>query len=119
MVFSNYSLGQIKWEQMVFLGNPEYACDLHPIDFAKFADACGGIGMRVEDPRMCGSVIEQALAHPGPVLVDAIVDPQEPPMPPMVTAKQARKFAESIVRGTPNRKEILKTIVAGRIRELV
>ena len=34
VVIKNNSLGQIKWEQMVFLGNPEYVCDLQPIDFA-------------------------------------------------------------------------------------
>src|SRR5205823_118157 len=34
IIIKNNSLGQIKWEQMVFLGNPEYGCELHPIDFA-------------------------------------------------------------------------------------
>jgi pyruvate dehydrogenase (quinone) len=41
IVIKNNTLGQIKWEQMVFLGNPEYGCDLQPIDFAAFARACG------------------------------------------------------------------------------
>src|SRR6202007_2085168 len=40
VIVKNNSLGQIKWEQMVFLGNPEYACDLAPINFAEFARAC-------------------------------------------------------------------------------
>src|SRR5437016_5329351 len=44
IVIKNNTLGQIKWEQMVFLGNPEYACDLQPIDFAAVAHACGGAG---------------------------------------------------------------------------
>lgn len=44
-IIKNNSLGQIKWEQMVFLGNPEYVCDLHPIDFAGFAHVCGGHGV--------------------------------------------------------------------------
>ncbi len=34
IVIKNNALGQIKWEQMVFLGNPEYVCELQPIDFA-------------------------------------------------------------------------------------
>src|SRR5262249_8184176 len=42
VITKNNSLGQIRWEQMVFLGNPEYVCDLHPINFAEFARACGG-----------------------------------------------------------------------------
>ena len=45
-VLRNDSLAQIKWEQLMFLGNPEYGCDLHPIDFAAFARACRGVGFR-------------------------------------------------------------------------
>src|SRR5207249_1494145 len=50
VIIKNNTLGQIKWEQMVFLGNPEYGVDLHPIDFVAFAHACGGVGYNVEDP---------------------------------------------------------------------
>ncbi len=51
VILKNNSLGQIKWEQIVFLGNPEYGCDLTPIDFADFARACGGAGFTIEDPK--------------------------------------------------------------------
>jgi Thiamine pyrophosphate enzyme, C-terminal TPP binding domain len=51
VVLKNNSLGQIKWGQMVFLGNPEYGCDLHPIDFAAFARVCGGTGFTIARPR--------------------------------------------------------------------
>jgi pyruvate dehydrogenase (quinone)/pyruvate oxidase len=118
-VIKNNTLGQIKWEQMVFLGNPEYGCDLQPINFALFAQACGGTGMTIEDPHDCGRMVEQALKTPGPVLVEAVVDPYEPPMPPKVSARQAEKFAESLVRGEPNRGKIIATIAEDRIRELV
>jgi pyruvate dehydrogenase (quinone)/pyruvate oxidase len=104
---------------MVFLGNPEYACDLHPIDFAMFAQACGGTGFRIEDPAECGAVLDQALATPGPVLVEAVVDPHEPPLPPKITAKQAAKFAESLARGEPNRGKIALTVLKDKVRELV
>src|SRR5207237_6160666 len=59
VVIKNNSLGQIKWEQMVFLGNPEFGVDLQPIDFAMFARACGGTGFTVDDPRICGDIMEQ------------------------------------------------------------
>ena len=48
VIIKNNTLGQIKWEQMIFLGNPEYEVALHPIDFVKFAEACGGVGFRCE-----------------------------------------------------------------------
>jgi pyruvate dehydrogenase (quinone) len=119
VIIKNNTLGQIKWEQMVFLGNPEYGCELHPIDFAGFARACGGIGYTIEDPAECGSVLDQALAASQPVIVEAVVDPFVPPMPPKITAKQAVKFAESLAKGEPNRKEIAWTVLSDKVRELI
>lgn len=119
VVIKNNTLGQIKWEQMVFLGNPEYGCELQPIDFAAFARACGGTGLTIEDPSECGSIIEEALQAPGPVLIQAIVDPFEPPMPASITMSQAAKFAESLARGEPNRVKIALTALSGRVRELI
>jgi pyruvate dehydrogenase (quinone)/pyruvate oxidase len=119
VVIKNNTLGQIKWEQMVFLGNPEYGCELHPIDFASFARSCGGVGFLLEDPSECGRVLDQALATPGPVIIEALVDPFEPPMPAKVTAKQAAKFAESLARGEPNRMKIAMTALTDKVRELI
>ena len=118
-VIKNNSLGMIKWEQMVFLGNPEYGCDLHPIDFAAFARACGAAGFTIEDPAQCGATIDRALATDGPVIVHAIVDPFTPPMPPKVTVEQAGKFAESLAKGQPNRRRIALTVLSDKVRELV
>jgi pyruvate dehydrogenase (quinone) len=119
VIIKNNTLGQIKWEQMVFLGNPEYGCELNPIDFAGFAQACGGTGFRIEDPEDCGDIIEKALSTRGPVVIEAVVDPNEPPMPPKVTLDQAEKLAKALAKGTPNRKEIALTIVSDKLREMV
>ena len=119
VVIKNDFLAQIKWEQMVFLGNPEYGVDLQPIDFAKVAEACGGTGMRIEDPRSCDAQVRQAFATPGPVLIEAAVDPLEAPMPAHVSAKQAKNFALSLARGEPDRMEIAVGALSQRIRELV
>jgi pyruvate dehydrogenase (quinone)/pyruvate oxidase len=119
VIVKNNTLGMIKWEQMVFLGNPEYGCELQPIDFAAFARACGATGFTVEDPAHCGAVLDQALAHPGPVVVEAVVDPFVPPMPPKVTVEQAAKFAEALIKGTPNRSKIALTVASDKVRELI
>jgi len=119
VVVKNNTLGQIKWEQMVFLGNPEYGCELQPIDFALLAQACGATGLTIEDPAECGAVLERALAAPGPVVVQAVVDPLEPPLPPKITMEQARKFALALLRGEPNRERIALTVLGDRVRELV
>ncbi len=117
IIFKNDTLGQIKWEQMVFLGNPEYGVKLAPIDFVKFAEACGGTGMHVEDPEQIGNVLDLALAHPGPVLVEAVVDPFEPPMPAKIQRNQAVHMAEALVRGEPNRVKIAETIFRDKIHD--
>ena len=119
VVIKNNTLGQIKWEQMVFLGNPEYGCDLNPIDFVRFAESCGGAGFRIEDPLDCGKILDRALRTKGPVLIEAVVDPFEPPMPPKVTIDQAEKLGKALAKGTPNRKEIALTIASDKVRELV
>ncbi len=119
VIIKNNTLGQIKWEQMVFLGNPEYGVELHPIDFAEFAHACGGIGFTVEDPAECGHTIDQFLSSPGPAVLQAVVDPFEPPLPAMVKAEQAVHFAEALARGEPNRSKIALTTLSDKVRELI
>lgn len=119
VIVKNNVLGQIKWEQMVFLGNPEYGVELQPIDFAAFARACGGTGFTIEDPKTCGAQLEEALNTPGPVIVDAVVDPFEPPMPPKVTPDQALKFAKSLAKGQPKRMKIAATVAEDVVKEMI
>ncbi len=68
LVVRNGVLGQIKWEQMLFLGNPEFACEVPPIDFARAAEAMGGRGFTIEEPGQAGAVLDAALAAEGPSL---------------------------------------------------
>lgn len=119
IIIKNNTLGQIKWEQLVMLGNPEYGCDLEPINFASYARVCGGTGFTIKEPGECGHILDQALNTPGPVIVEAVVDPHEPPLPAKVTLEQAAKFAEALARGTPYRGKIFSTILADKVRELI
>lgn len=119
VVIKNNTLGQIKWEQMVFLGNPEYACELQPIDFATVARGFGIKGMTIEEPADCAGTLREALSARGPALIEAVVDPHEPPMPPNVKLSQAKHLAESLAKGTPARRKIALTIASDTVRELV
>jgi pyruvate dehydrogenase (quinone) len=92
VVMKNNSLGQIKWEQLMFLGNREYECDLTPIDFAKAAEAFGIPGLRTNSPDTVSGVLNNAFAATGAVLVEATVDPSEPLLP----AKRIEKYAENL-----------------------
>jgi pyruvate dehydrogenase (quinone)/pyruvate oxidase len=119
VIIKNNTLGQIKWEQIVFLGNPEYGCELQEINFAKYAEACGGLGFTVEKPEEIRPAFEQAFASRRPTVVEVYVDPFEPPMPPKVTIKQAAHFAEALVKGQPQGGRIALTIFRDKINELI
>ena len=118
-VIKNNELGQIKWEQMVFLGNPEYVTGLQNVDFAAVARGFGVAAFTVNEPGEAGSVIESALATPGPVVIECVVDANEPPLPAKIKPAQAVHFAESLVRGTKEWQKIAKGIAKDRIRELI
>jgi len=119
LIVKNNTLGQIKWEQMVFEGNPEYQCDLFPVDFVAVAKALGAGAVRIEDPGTAGDLLDQALAMPGPVVIEAVVDPCTAMLPPRVTAKQAVKFTEALMRGEPNRMRIALTAAGDTVRQIV
>lgn len=118
LVIKNDTLGQIKWEQIVYLGNPEYGCDLHPIDFAKVAEACGIPSCRIDDPKECGAQLRELFAGEGPALAQAQVDPHEPPMPPQIELEQAKHFARALLKGTPEGGKIARTLFSDTLREL-
>ncbi len=119
IVFKNNTLGMIKWEQMVMEGTPEFGVELEPIDFAKFAEAFGAAGFTIEDPKDARSVLERALAHDGPAIVQAVVDPNEPPLPPKISRDQAMHFAEALAKGQPDRIKIALTATKDLVRQVI
>ncbi|WHZ25473.1 MAG: Pyruvate dehydrogenase (quinone) [Nitrospira sp.] len=119
IVIKNNVLGQIKWEQLVMEANPQFGVQLHPIDFAAVAKACGAPGYTVDDPKKVRNVLREAFAQPGPALVEAVVDPAEPPMPGKIKMKQALHMAEALARGQKDRWDIIKTVIEDKVREVV
>ncbi|MFL6605000.1 MAG: thiamine pyrophosphate-dependent enzyme [Steroidobacteraceae bacterium] len=81
LVLKNNSLAEVKFEQRE-IGNPEYGCDLAPIDFVAFAHACGADGFRCQRPDEVRPAISAALRSPKPALVEAVVDVNERPTRP-------------------------------------
>ena len=119
VIIKNNTLGQIKWEQMVFQGNPEYQCDLIPIDFVALAMAVGAHGVRIDDPTTAGAKFDEALAIPGPVIIECVVDQFTAMLPAKITVDQALKFSESLVKGEPNRIRIALTAAKDTVRQIV
>jgi pyruvate dehydrogenase (quinone) len=76
-----------------------------PIDFAKVAEGLGIRGFRVEDPLQCGTILDQGLNEPGPALVEAIVGPNDPLLPPKRMEKYAQNLQKALRAGMPGRDE--------------
>jgi pyruvate dehydrogenase (quinone) len=69
---------------LAFLGNPEFGVEFTPIDFTKFAEACGAKGYTIKEPSKVKSVMRRAMSEKNPTVIEAYVDPFEPPMPSKV-----------------------------------
>jgi pyruvate dehydrogenase (quinone) len=81
VILKNNSLSEVRVEQQE-LGNPPYGCDLGPIDFVAFAKACGADGFRCATAAEVRPALTSALRSPKAAVVEAVVDPDEPPAKP-------------------------------------
>jgi pyruvate dehydrogenase (quinone) len=118
VILKNNTLGMIRWEQMAFLGNPEFGVEFSPIDFAKIAEACGGIGYTIKEYDDIKPIMKKALSNNQarkPTIIEAYVDPFEPPMPPKVEPEFVKNMAESFAKGQPYAKRIGLTLYRNRM----
>lgn len=118
-VIKNDTLGMIRWEQMAFLGNPEFGFEFTPIDFARFAEACGGIGYSIKEPDQVRSTVRDAMKESKPTLIEAYVDPFEPPMPPKTDMAFVNNLAKSFAKGQPYRGRIGLTLFRDKVHEVL
>ncbi|HVX42119.1 MAG TPA: thiamine pyrophosphate-dependent enzyme [Gemmatimonadaceae bacterium] len=121
VMLRNDYLAQIRWEQMAFVGNPEFGVELHnPHAFADWARNCGALGIKVEDRGDLAGAFQQAFANTtGPSLIECVVDPAEAPLPPITSAEQAVNFMRAIVRGQKNPIHIGVTMFRDKLDELL
>jgi pyruvate dehydrogenase (quinone)/pyruvate oxidase len=118
IIINNKILGMIRWEQIAFLGNPEYGVEFSPIDFVKFAEACGGKGFSIKKIEEIKPVIQEAMMeNQVPVIVDAHVDPFEVPLPPKISMEFVRNIAKSFTKGQPYSREIGITLSIDQLHE--
>ena len=118
IVVKNGVLGMIRWEQIGFLGHPEYGVKFQDIDFVKFAEACGGVGYRIEKYERVKPILSRALKERRPTIIEAVVDPNEPPFPARLELKHVENLAKALIKGEPNRKRIALTLFRDKIKEL-
>lgn len=118
LVICNGMLNQIAWEQMMFLGNPQFACELAPIDFAKVAEAMGAQGYTIREFDEIEPVLTDAFSVDGPVIIQAFVDRYEPMMPPKMPSDYAKNFRQALP-DTPGHESIEANIKRAPLREMM
>ena len=101
LVLNNRALNQVTWEQRVMEGDPKFDAAQHVPDFpyARYAELIGLKGIVVRTPEEIGPAWDAAFAADRPCVIEAVTDPDVPPLPPHITLKQARAFAESMLKG--------------------
>ena len=121
LVLHNNDLNQVTWEQRVMEGDPRYDASQQLPDFpyARYAELIGLRGIRVEDPEQIGAAWDEALTADRPVVLEAISDPDVPPLPPHITLEQARGLTSALAHGDPSAPGIIRQSLKGKLEEFL
>jgi pyruvate dehydrogenase (quinone) len=119
MVLHNNDLNQVTWEQRVLAGDPKFEASqvLPDFPYARYAELLGFEGIRVDAPGQLGGAWERAFAADRPVLLEAITDPNIPPLPPHITYKEAKGLASSLAKGDPDAWDVARNSFVGKMKE--
>ena len=120
-IFNNGDLNQVTWEQRVLAGDPKYPASQVIPDFpaARYAELVGLHGLRVDRPDDVAGAWEEALSSDRPTVLEAVVDPEIPPLPPHIRVEQMKKMAEAMVKGDPERVDVMEKSLRGKLQEFL
>ena len=120
-IFNNGDLNQVTWEQRVLAGDPKYPASQVIPDFpaARYAELVGLHGLRVDRPDDVAGAWEEALSSDRPTVLEAVVDPEIPPLPPHIRVEQMKKMAEAMVKGDPERMDVMEKSLRGKLQEFL
>ena len=121
LVLHNDDLNQVTWEQRAMEGDPRFpgTQELPDFPYARYAELVGFAGFRVDSPDLVGEVWDQALACDRPCVVEAIVDPEVPPLPPHITMQEAQNFMRAIIGGDPDARRMIQLSFKEKILEFL
>lgn len=119
LVLHNNDLSQVTWEMRAFAGDPKFPVtqDIPDFNYAEYARLVGLAGVRLENSEDIESALDEALAADRPVVVDAVTDPNVPPLPPHATFKQATAMMSALIKGDPDAGEIVRKSFRGKLEE--
>ncbi len=121
LVLHNNDLNQVTWEQRAMEGDPKFpgSQELPDFPYARYAELVGLAGFLVDSPDQVASVWDEALACDRPCVVEAIVDPEVPPLPPHITMEQAKHFTKAIIGGDPDARRMIQQSFAEKVLEFL
>ncbi len=121
MVLNNRDLNQVSWEQRAMEGDPKFegSQDLPDFPYASYAELVGLRGIRVDTPEQVGPAWDAALSSDRPVVLEAVTDPEVPPLPPHITIDQAKALSSALVAGDPAAREIIKQSFKQKMEEFL
>jgi pyruvate dehydrogenase (quinone) len=121
LVLNNRDLNQVTWEQRAMEGDPQNpSTQLIPdVRYADYAKLIGLDGVRVETPDRIEAAWDEAFAADRPFVIDAVVDPEVPPLPPHVTVEQAKAFMSALRGGDPHARDMITESFKQKILEFL
>jgi pyruvate dehydrogenase (quinone) len=121
LVLNNRDLNQVTWEQRALQGdpmNPETQ-RIPDVRYGDFAELIGLSGVRVEQPEDIGDTWRQAFAADRPFVIDAVCDPDVPPLPPHIRSDQARSLLKALRKGDPEARGVITQSFKEKIIEFL
>jgi pyruvate dehydrogenase (quinone) len=121
LVLNNQDLNQVTWEQRALSGDPMNPMTqrIPEVNYAAFAELIGLKGIRVESPDEIEGAWDVAFSCDRPCVVDALCDPNVPPLPPHITVEQARAFVSALRKGDPHARGVITQSFKQKILEFL
>jgi pyruvate dehydrogenase (quinone) len=121
LVLHNDDLNQVTWEQRAMEGDPKYegSQELPDFPYARYAQLLGLEGIRVDDPANIGAAWDDAFEADRPCLIEAITDPETPPLPPHITLEQAKMFMSALRQGDPDAGRMIRQSFKQKMAEFL
>src|SRR6185369_17260904 len=110
LVLNNRDLNQVTWEQRAMSGDPKLRAsqELPDFPYARYAESLGLRGIRVDNPEQVGPAWDEAFRSDRPTVLEAVTDPEVPPLPPHITFQQAKALTSSLLKGDPNWRAVVR-----------
>ena len=121
LVLNNRDLNMVTWEQRALEGDPKFEAsqDIPDFPYARYAELVGLKGVRVDSPEEIGDAWDEVLAADRPAILEAVTDPEVPPLPPHITFEQARHFVLAVARGDTGRRAFIEQSLKAKLKEFL